>query len=92
MECTRLQIHYSGHVQGVGFRHTVRQMAMGFDVAGEVRNLADGRVELIAEGRRDELTSFQEAIREAGLASFIRHEQTEWGPATGGFRGFAIAR
>ncbi len=89
---SRLHIFYSGHVQGVGFRHTVRQTAMGFDVSGEVRNLPDGRVELIAEGQRDELVSFQEAIREAGLASFIRHEQVEWSPATGVFRGFAVAR
>jgi acylphosphatase len=41
-----LQVFYEGHVQGVGFRFTVRHIAKGFDVTGWVRNLPDGRVEL----------------------------------------------
>ena len=45
-----LQVFYEGHVQGVGFRFTVRHIAKGFDVTGWVRNLPDGRVELQATG------------------------------------------
>ena len=77
---------YSGRVQGVGFRYTTKTVAMGFEVTGTVRNLPDGRVELVAEGARDELQAFAEAIREAGLDSCIRHEETSWSGATGEFR------
>src|SRR5688572_25537300 len=41
------QVFYSGRVQGVGFRYTAKQLAAGFDVTGWVRNLPDGRVELL---------------------------------------------
>ena len=87
-----MQIFYSGRVQGVGFRYTVRTVAAGFEVAGAVRNLADGRVELVAEGDKNELEAFQGAIREAGLAANIRNEDVVWSEAVGGFRGFEIVR
>ncbi len=88
----RLHIFYSGRVQGVGFRYTVKSVAAGFMVAGTVRNLPDGRVELLAEGESTELKAFQQAIRDEGLAHFIRDEQAEWCDALGGLRGFEIAR
>ena len=43
-------VQYEGHVQGVGFRYTVKTIARGFDVSGTVRNLPDGRVEVLACG------------------------------------------
>lgn len=58
----RRRVFYRGRVQGVGFRATVRQLAKGFRVAGWVRNLADGRVELLAEGSPSELSSFIDAV------------------------------
>ncbi len=85
-----MQILYSGRVQGVGFRYAVRSLATGFEVTGTVRNLADGRVELIAEGAKLELESFREAIHRAGLAANIRHEEASWTEPCGGFTGFAI--
>jgi acylphosphatase len=87
-----VQIFYSGSVQGVGFRYTVKSVAAGFEVVGFVRNLPDGRVELVAEGARDELEAFRLAIRDAGLEHFIRKEEAGWSEATGAFRGFEIAR
>ncbi len=68
-ECRR--VYYSGRVQGVGFRYTAHHVARGFDVAGSVRNLPDGRVELIAEGEPAELDAFLQAIRDA-LERYIR--------------------
>jgi acylphosphatase len=62
-ECRR--VYYSGRVQGVGFRFTSLHLARGFDVAGYVRNLPDGRVELVAEGDRAEIDAFLEAVRDA---------------------------
>jgi len=87
-----MTVIYSGHVQGIGFRYTAKSVAAGFDVTGIVRNLPDGRVELLAEGRRGELDAFRAAVRDAGLAGFIRDEQVSWADATNQFRGFEIVR
>ena len=90
MERARLHVYYQGRVQGVGFRWAVREVATGFDVTGWVRNLSDGRVELVAEGDRPELEAFQEAVPKAGLRRFIRLETENWSNGTGEFRGFEI--
>ena len=92
MNRSRMKVLYSGHVQGVGFRYTVRTVAAGFEVTGTVRNLPDSRVELVAEGQRDELEAFRKAIRESGLDHFIRDEEILWAESAGGFRGFEIVR
>jgi acylphosphatase len=92
MNRCRLQIFYSGNVQGVGFRYSVKTLASGFEATGTVRNLADGRVELVAEGAKDELDAFQQAIRESELKHFIRNEEVHWGESQNNFRGFEIAR
>ena len=73
---TRVRIFYSGHVQGVGFRYTAKTVAAGYDVTGLVRNLPDGRVELVAEGAREELDAFRAErfdgkVLEAQSAGFI---------------------
>jgi acylphosphatase len=90
MKRSRMRILYSGHVQGVGFRYTAKSVAAGFEVTGLVRNLLDGRVELVAEGPREELEAFQKAIRDAGLGHFVRKEDVSWTEATGEFGGFEI--
>jgi len=90
MNCCRVQIFYSGRVQGVGFRYTAKNVAAGFEISGAVRNLPDGRVHLVAEGARGELDAFRAAIRGAGLAGFIRDESVEWGDAQNEFSGFEI--
>jgi acylphosphatase len=71
-----LQIFYEGHVQGVGFRFTVRQIAKEFDVTGWVRNLPDGRVELQVVGEEAEVRAFIHRIADSELHSLIR-KQTE---------------
>ncbi len=87
-----MSVFYSGRVQGVGFRYAVKSITPGFEVTGTVRNLNDGRVELVAEGEREELDAFRQAIRESGLGSLIQREEEIFGPAGGGFRGFEIVR
>ncbi len=90
MSRSQLCIHYSGRVQGVGFRYAVKAVAPGFEVTGTVRNLPDGRVELVAEGETVELAAFRQAIRDAGIGGLIRHENASETEATGQFRGFEI--
>jgi acylphosphatase len=67
----RRRVWFSGRVQGVGFRYTCRTLARGFDVAGWVRNLPDGRVELVAEADPTELDAFLAAIQ-GEMTPFIR--------------------
>ncbi len=66
-----LQVFYEGRVQGVGFRYSARRIAAGFEVVGYVRNLSDGRVELVACGEAEE---FLQALRESELAGHITNE------------------
>jgi acylphosphatase len=56
------RVVYAGRVQGVGFRYTVQGIARGFPVAGGVRNLPDGRVEVVAEGEEAEVAAFLAAV------------------------------
>lgn len=90
MERERLQVFYSGTVQGVGFRYSVKSLARGFELTGTVRNLPDGRVELLAEGVRSELEEFRRAIQDSELGHFIRGEEFRWSNARNEFRGFEI--
>jgi acylphosphatase len=92
MSRQRLTVYYSGRVQGVGFRYTVKSLTPGYEVAGTVRNLPDGRVELVVEGLKDELEAFREAIRLSGVGRMIQREEEFWCEAAGAFRGFDIIR
>jgi acylphosphatase len=85
---TARRVFFSGRVQGVGFRFTVCDVARRFDVAGFVRNLPDGRVELLCEGPPDETVRFIDAVYQA-MTDYIRemntteesptHEHTDFG-------------
>jgi acylphosphatase len=55
-------VRYSGHVQGVGFRYTAQSLAARYLVAGFVRNLPDGDVELVAEGEPGPVDEFLAAV------------------------------
>jgi acylphosphatase len=90
MNGRRLRVFYSGWVQGVGFRYTVKSVSRGYEVSGLVRNLLDGRVEVVVEGAKAELEAFQEAIRESGLGPLIHREEVSWSEAEGNLRGFEI--
>jgi acylphosphatase len=85
----RHTVSYTGHVQGVGFRYTTHSIARNHAVTGYVRNLPDGRVELVAEGERREIDAFLLEVRDR-LSSHIRDERCDIGPATGEFGGFEI--
>ena len=67
-----LQVFFEGHVQGVGFRWSIRHIAKGFDVKGWVRNLIDGRVEMQVSGEESEVRAFLEAIGQSELRAHIR--------------------
>ncbi len=87
----RVTVFYSGRVHGVGFRATARYIACGFDVTGTVRNVPDGRVELIAEGTKAEIKAFLGAIATSELSGFIARQVETWSAAQGNLRGFVNA-
>ena len=90
MSRARVRILYSGRVQGVGFRYTVKSLATGYDVTGIVRNLSDGRVEIVAEGAQPEVAAFREAVLQTHVGRFVKGEHIEWLEGAGEFRGFEI--
>ncbi len=75
-------VHFTGHVQGVGFRYTTLQVAKEFEVTGRVSNLADGRVHLQAEGNSREVNAFIAALEER-MHGYIRRveRRSATGPA-----------
>ncbi len=85
------RVFYSGRVQGVGFRFTAQNLARGFDVSGYVRNLADGRVEIAAEGDPAEIDGFLEAVQDT-MGRYIRDVSIETSPpSTPPFMGFTVS-
>src|SRR5687767_13081934 len=85
----RRSVHFSGRVQGVGFRYTARNIALQYEVRGYVRNLPDGRVELVMEGNDAEMDRVVEEIRRK-MSGFVRGVTSERSPAMGEFEEFAI--
>ncbi|MBA4138838.1 MAG: acylphosphatase [Opitutus sp.] len=82
-------VFFTGRVQGVGFRYQTLQVAKGFDVAGFVQNLPDGRVHLEAEGEVGEVAAFIDAVAEQ-LEGYIRKTERVSARRAAQFRGFAI--
>lgn len=82
-------VFFTGHVQGVGFRYSTRQVAKEFEVTGFVSNLADGRVQLEAEGARAEIDAFVAAVEEK-MHGYIRKVERSGAKRPAQFTGFVI--
>ena len=82
-------VHFSGRVQGVGFRYNVLQVAKEYDVCGEVRNLTDGRVKLELEGARGDIDDLVEAIKDR-MHGYVRGVERERASRPPQFQGFSI--
>jgi acylphosphatase len=80
---------FSGRVQGVGFRYSTLQVAKEFEVSGYVMNLADGRVQLEAEGRPEEVKAFVTAVQER-MHGYIKKAEQKSGRRLAQFSGFTI--
>jgi acylphosphatase len=90
MGTKRLHAFFSGRVQGVGFRYTAQRIAEDFPVTGFVRNLQDGRVELLIEGEEKDLENFLQKIRKSFLTRYIDGVETRWLESSGEFQDFGI--
>ncbi|MFP3938262.1 MAG: acylphosphatase [Phycisphaerae bacterium] len=83
-------VYFSGTVQGVGFRFTTVRVAGGYDVTGTVRNLPDGRVEVVAEGETEEIDRFLEDLTRR-MGRYIRRRDEQTAEPTGKYRDFSVS-
>ncbi len=90
----QVQIHLwvRGRVQGVGFRAFVQQTAMLIGVTGWVRNVGADMVETIAEGEREKIERFVQAVKRGPRLSFVEEAREEWATASGEFDSFVVRR
>lgn len=86
----RMHVFYSGHVQGVGFRYAAQDIAESLGLKGWVKNLADGRVEIITEGKEADIKEFLDQILKGQLNRYIKNTELSWEKPTGEFKDFDI--
>lgn len=80
----RRTIHFTGCVQGVGFRYTAESVVVPFNVTGYVRNLPDGRsIEVVAEGARDNLERLVDELHGGPSSAHVTAVETDWRAPTG---------
>jgi acylphosphatase len=82
------RVLYSGRVQGVGFRYTAQALAVDYPIAGYVRNLPSGEVELFAEGEDSAVQAYLAAVAQR-MAGYIGNTTVQDAASTGQ-RGFRI--
>ena len=85
----RRTCYFSGRVQGVGFRYTVKNVALQYNVHGFVKNLPDGRVELVMEGPDPDMDRLVDDVNQR-MTGFIKRVDSVEDPATGEFQHFQI--
>lgn len=84
----RLTAHVKGHVQGVGFRWWTRARALELGLRGSATNLADGRVEVVAEGPEPGLQSLLALLRGPGAPGRVDFVAERWDAPRGLAEGF----
>lgn len=86
----RMHSFVSGLVQGVFFRAHTQRRAAELGLGGWVRNLADGRVEVVAEGDEEKLRELEKMLRRGPPGAKVEGVETEWEEPKNGFRNFGM--
>ncbi|MFC4589703.1 acylphosphatase [Sphaerisporangium corydalis] len=84
----RLNVWVRGRVQGVGFRWWARSRALELGLVGSASNLADGRVEVVAEGPREACEKLLSQLRGGDTPGRVDVVVERWSVVRGGFDGF----
>lgn len=87
---SRLHAIVNGHVQGVGFRFFVLEMAQELGITGWVRNTIRGQVEVVAEGSRVLLNKFLETLNQGPRSAEVSEVNVSWENPTGEFTSFNL--
>ncbi len=74
----RSHIFVSGRVQGVGFRAFIQNAAYSLDLTGWVKNLPDGRVEVLAEGSEEDIHTLIDRLKEGPIGSRVDNVDVNW--------------
>jgi acylphosphatase len=90
MASKALQAVVDGMVQGVGFRYATIRQARALGLTGFVRNLDDGRVEVVAEGEEAGLERFEAWLRHGPSGAHVRAVESRYGPYRGIYRDFSV--
>jgi acylphosphatase len=86
----RVHLYIKGRVQGVFYRTFTKENANELGLVGWVSNLADGRVEVVAEGKKENLEKFVSILKKGSRLSKVEHMDVVWEKATGEFSSFEI--
>jgi len=86
----RIHVFCSGHVQGVGFRYTAQDIAESLSLKGWVKNLADGRVEVVVEGDEKDLKEFLDKISKGQMGRYVTNTDVSWEKPTKEFDSFEV--
>jgi acylphosphatase len=86
----QLHAYVKGRVQGVGFRYHTLKSAQKYGLKGWVRNLYDGRVEVLAEGEHQDLNLLLADLRKGPVSSDVNDVDYEFTEATGKFDRFYV--
>lgn len=87
---SRAHVFYSGRVQGVGFRYTAESIAHRLGLLGWVKNLTDGRVEMVCEGSKESIEALLSEIQEGTLGRHIKKADCRWEEPTNEFKDFRV--
>lgn len=86
----RMEAIVSGRVQGVMYRDFVQRKASGLKLVGEVQNLKDKTVHVVAEGERDALERLIVKLHRGPFFSHVDHVSVNWSAPTSAFKKFSI--
>ena len=87
---SRVHVFVSGRVQGVAYRYFVERRASEIPVTGWVKNLRDGRVEIMAEGEKADLESFLGFLRQGPRMANVDDLDIRWEDYRGEYEDFRI--
>lgn len=90
-DLARVRVFADGRVQGVAYRHFAGKCAAALEITGWVRNLPDGRVEVLAEGRGENIELFLDKLREGPRLARVDSLDVTREAATGEFPDFRTA-
>lgn len=86
----RAHIFIEGHVQGVGFRHFTKTNARQSNIKGWVKNLSDGRVEAVFEGKEESIKKMIDLVKQGPRASRVDNVEVEWEAPENSFNHFDV--